>query len=163
MDRGETWDCIAAVPLHWRRRWGRGFNQSELLARRLAGLSGVPFASLLKRVRATPAQAGLSSARRRRNLAGAFACRRQAASLQGQRILLIDDVMTTGSTLAACARVLKRAGAARVGVLTVARADRRFDVPAGRQPIADQPIAESPVETADEAATAGQENWGVRV
>src|SRR5262249_42079662 len=116
----EQWDVVAAVPLHWRRKWQRGFNQSELLARDLARSSGATFVRALRRVKATPAQAGLSRTARRRNMAAAFQVRRPA-SIDGRRVLLIDDVLTTGSTAAACARALKRAGATRVVVLTAAR------------------------------------------
>ena len=121
-------DAITAVPLHWRRRWQRGFNQSDLLARAVARRTGIPHIAMLRRVRATATQAGLSNSRRRRNVAAAFAPRRRAATLaRGKKILLIDDVMTTGSTAAACARALKQAGAARVALLTLARVDRRLD------------------------------------
>jgi len=126
LPRDEHWDVVAAVPLHWLRKWRRGFNQSELLARQVARSTGVPLVSALRRVRATPAQAGLSHTGRRRNVATAFRSRRPA-SLEGRSILLIDDVLTTGSTAAACARALKKGGASRVLVLTVARADRRSD------------------------------------
>jgi predicted amidophosphoribosyltransferase len=78
-------------------------------------------------VRHTPAQAGLSNTARRHNVAGAFRCRRGARLVAGKRILLIDDVMTTGSTGAACALALKRAGAERVALLTIARVDRRMN------------------------------------
>ncbi len=125
LPRDEQWDVVTAVPLHWRRRWGRGFNQSELLARDIARGSGARIVRARRRVRATPAQAGLSRTARRRNVTAAFRARRGAA-VAGRRILLIDDVLTTGSTAAACARALKDAGAARVIVLTVARADRRM-------------------------------------
>ncbi len=118
------------VPLHWQRRWQRGFNQSELLAHEIARRAGLPVLDVLRRVRATKTQAGLSNTNRRRNVAQAFRCRRGSRWLQriqGKRVLLIDDVMTTGSTAAACAGALKRAGAAGVVLLTVARADRRLD------------------------------------
>ncbi|HEV2448644.1 MAG TPA: ComF family protein, partial [Candidatus Sulfopaludibacter sp.] len=126
LPRDERFDAVTAVPLHWRRRWQRGFNQSELLARVVARRTGIAAVSALRRIRATEAQAGLSNAGRRRNVAAAFGARRRAGALAGRRILLIDDVMTTGSTAAACARALKRAGAARVALLTVARVDRRL-------------------------------------
>jgi len=132
--RDERLDAIVPVPLHWRRRWQRGFNQSEVIARAVARRTGLPLLDGLSRVRATTTQAGLSHSRRRRNVASAFRARRMAGGgLKGRRILLIDDVMTTGSTAAACASALKRAGAARVVLLTVARVDRRMDaVPALR-------------------------------
>jgi len=120
----EDFDVITAVPLHWRRRWQRSFNQSELLARALTRRVGKPTGNFLRRVRATSTQAGLSNSARRRNVAGAFVCTRPK-SVSGRRILLIDDVMTTGSTAASCALALKRAGAKRVVLLTVARVDRR--------------------------------------
>jgi ComF family protein len=123
MPRDESFDAIVPVPLYWRRRLQRGFNQSELLARRIARSTGVPVVRALRRVQATPTQAGLSNSARRSNVAGAFRSR----SLTGQRILLIDDVMTTGSTATACAMALKRAGAKRVALLTVARVDRRME------------------------------------
>jgi ComF family protein len=119
--REERFDAIVPVPLYWRRRIERGFNQAELLARQLSGSTGLPVVRVLRRVRATSTQAGLSNTSRRRNVAAAFRSR----SVAGKRLLLIDDVMTTGSTAAACATALKRAGAARVALLTVARVDRR--------------------------------------
>lgn len=122
---GEPFDAIVPVPLHWLRRWRRGFNQSELLARGLARRLRIPMLPALRRTRATGIQAGLSNTARRRNVARAFRCRR-AGAVAGKRVLLIDDVMTTGSTAAACALALKRAGAARVVLVTVARVDRRF-------------------------------------
>jgi ComF family protein len=161
--RDESWDMIAAVPLHWRRRWERGFNQSELLARELAGRSGVPLVSLLKRVRPTSSQAGLSNHKRRGNVASAFACRRLVSHgdrLLGKRVLLIDDVLTTGSTAAACALALKKGGARRVGILTLARVDRRMDVGLAAQK-RQEPGAIALVEEAG-AETAGAEEWGVR-
>ena len=118
----ERFDCIVPVPLHWLRRWKRGFNQSELLARALGRRSGIPLLRALKRSHSTLVQAGLSNHARRRNVMKAF----RACPVEGKRILLIDDVMTTGATATACAQALKKAGAARVALLTVARADRRL-------------------------------------
>jgi ComF family protein len=126
LPREERFDAVTAVPLHWRRRWERGFNQSELLARLMAKRYGIPVWRALRRVRATETQAGLSNTRRRLNVTKAFECRMEAKALKGKRILLIDDVMTTGSTAAACARALKSAGAKNVALLTVARVDRRM-------------------------------------
>lgn len=127
LPRDEAFDFIVPVPLHWRRQWNRGFNQSELLARALSRSTGIPVSRVLRRVKAGDAQAGLSNSARRRNVNQAFRCSAGEA-LRGKRILLLDDVMTTGSTAASCARSLKGAGAARVALLTLARADRRFAV-----------------------------------
>jgi ComF family protein len=121
----DRYDAIVPVPLHWQRRWRRGFNQSELLAKELSGRRGVPVLNALRRVRPTANQSGLTSAARRRNIAGAFQTK-HGADLRGRRVLLIDDVFTTGSTASACAAALKRAGAASVSLLTLARADRRW-------------------------------------
>ncbi len=119
-------DLIAPVPLHRRRLWGRRYNQAALLARELARTSGRAFApDLLLRRRDTPSQGRLSPAGRRRNVRGAFAVRPgREAALKGARVLLVDDVMTTGATVEACARVLARGGAAGVDVLTLARVVR---------------------------------------
>jgi ComF family protein len=128
LPRDERFDAIVPVPLHWRRRWGRGFNQSELLAREVNRRTAIPVVAALRRVRHTAVQAGLSNSTRRHNVTGAFVCGpgKAARRIEGRRLLLIDDVMTTGATAAACGAALKRAGAARVALLTVARADRRF-------------------------------------
>jgi ComF family protein len=122
----ETFDAVVPVPLHWRRRWWRGFNQAELLARAVARRRGIPVCGALRRRVSTRSQAGLTHRGRRMNVASAFRVANREA-VEGKRLLLVDDVMTTGSTATACARALKRAGARRVVVLTVARADRRFD------------------------------------
>jgi ComF family protein len=123
-------DLIVPVPLHYARLATRGFNQSAWLASALSRRSGVPLAvDALKRTRRTPTQGGLSARARRRNVAGAFAVRPSRAGLvHGKRIVLIDDVLTTGATLSACTRALKRAGARQVDVLVLARVVRETDV-----------------------------------
>lgn len=123
--RHTPFDAVIPMPLHWRRRWGRGFNQAGLLAREVARRSGVPVIHAVRRKRATPPQAGLTNRQRRLNVAGAFAANPRA-SVRDLSVLLVDDVLTTGATASACAAALKRAGARRVAVLTLARADRRI-------------------------------------
>ncbi len=134
--REQRFDAIVPMPLHWLRRWRRGFNQSALLARHVGRRCGIPVIQAVRRLRPTPPQAGLSNARRRANVRGAFGPAR-ASPIRGMRVLLVDDVMTTGATASACARALKDAGASYVAVLTLARADRRFgvtaDAPQGRR------------------------------
>jgi len=131
LPRDEEFDAVVPMPLHWMRRWSRGFNQAELLAREIGRRTSAPVGNLVRRVKATAAQAGLTNAKRRANVRGAFRVRR-GASVSGLRVLLVDDVMTTGATASACARVLKQAGAARVVLLTVARVDRRMSVETGQ-------------------------------
>ena len=125
LPRGRQFDAVTPVPLHWRRRWSRGFNQSELLARAIAHRCGLPVLRAVERRRPTTPQAGLTNAARRENVARAFAPRRRCP-VAGKRILLVDDVMTTGATAAACARALRRAGAESVTLLALARVDRRW-------------------------------------
>jgi ComF family protein len=126
LPRQEEFDRIVPVPLHWSRRFSRGFNQAELLASELSERTGIPVAFALRRRRRTDSQSRLTASQRRRNMAGSIRLRR-LRNVAGLRILLVDDVLTTGATMNACAAALKRAGAARVTVLTVARADRRAD------------------------------------
>jgi ComF family protein len=128
-------DLVTPMPLHWRRYWERGFNQSETLAREVARRRGVPLRQALRRVRSTAPQAGLTNAKRRANVRGAFALAR-GARLDGLRVLLVDDVITTGATASACARVLKRGGARQVAVLALARTDRRIALEEFRGPLA---------------------------
>ena len=124
--REQSFDLIVPMPLHWRKRWRRGFNQASLLAREISRRTGTPVRNALRRVKDTAAQAGLTNAKRRQNVSGAFRAKR-SASLEGRRVLLIDDVLTTGATAASCARALRGAGARDVTLLTLARADRRID------------------------------------
>lgn len=123
-------DVIVPVPLHYVRLASRGFNQSAWLAGSLARRSGTPLCvDALKRTRRTPTQGGLSARARRRNVAGAFTVRPSRAGLmQGKRVLLVDDVLTTGATLSACTRALKRAGARHVDILVLARVVRETDL-----------------------------------
>jgi ComF family protein len=130
-----TADVLVPVPLHRARRRARGFNQAHDLA---VALGGPPVVAALRRIRATTAQTSLTAAARRRNVRGAFAiapagCRRGCwsartregatiAAIEGRVVVLIDDVITTGATLDACAGVLRAAGAAEVRAVTVARA-----------------------------------------
>jgi ComF family protein len=114
-------DMIIPVPLNRRRLLWRKFNQAALLGLEVSGHTGVPMqSSLLVRSKATPPQVGLTEPQRRLNVQGAFRVPPAAkASIAGRNIVLIDDVITTGATVNACARALKRAGAARVDVLTL--------------------------------------------
>jgi ComF family protein len=116
-------DALVPVPLHWRRLWARRFNQSAALAEAISRESGIAVAHApLRRVKATAQQVGLSRAERATNVQGAFrvapAAKREVA---GRRLILIDDVLTSGATSDACARALLRAGAAQVDVLVFAR------------------------------------------
>jgi ComF family protein len=108
-------DWVTPVPLHWRRRLARGYDQAALLARAVARELGLPYRPFLVRARSTPPQVARSAAGRRDNVAGAFRCRlRSATALTGSSLLLVDDVATTGATLNAASLALKAGGAARV-------------------------------------------------
>lgn len=119
-------DLLVPVPLHWTRLFQRRFNQAGLLAQALSRLGGVPVAvDLLVRRRRTPSQGNRNPTERRRNVQGAFALRRgRQPRIEGKRILLIDDVMTTGATIEACAETLLEGGAAAVDALTLAHVVR---------------------------------------
>jgi ComF family protein len=114
-------DLVAPVPLHWWRKWTRGYNQAEAVGRELARGLRVAFAPrLLRRVRWTPQQSQPTREARRENVRGAFRVAR-GARVAGRTVLLVDDVMTTGSTLGEAARALRGAGAGRVVVVVLAR------------------------------------------
>jgi ComF family protein len=115
-------DMLMPVPLHRVRLWKRRFNQAAILAGRVSAATGLPLElSALRRIRRTTSQVGLSRNQRRGNVADAFAVAPTAAArIRGKRILLVDDVITTGATLGACARVLKGAGAVEVDCLALA-------------------------------------------
>ena len=116
-------DVLVPVPLHWRRGWSRRYNQSGALARVISRQTGVKLASeALRRVRATEQQIGLSRTQRASNVQGAFkVAPERSADIAGRRVVLVDDVLTSGATTDACARALLRARAAQVDVLVFAR------------------------------------------
>jgi ComF family protein len=117
-------DLLVPVPLHWTRLFARRYNQASLLAQAIHAAGGPPVApDWLVRRRRTPSQGRLGPLARARNVHGAFAVR-PGRSVAGKRLVLVDDVLTTGATVEECARVLRRAGAASVGVITLARALR---------------------------------------
>jgi competence protein ComFC len=116
-------DVVTAVPLHWTRLWQRGFNQSWELAKEVSRRTGLPLARPLVRCRSTRTQTGLSPHERRANVKRAFALR-DAACVKDKHVLLIDDVLTTGASVNACAAELRRAGARQISILTLARATR---------------------------------------
>jgi ComF family protein len=119
----DAFDLVVPIPLHPKRRRARGYNQSELLARWLARETGIPFdGRILIRHRPTVAQVGLSDSRRRDNVRKAFRCT-DPGNAAGCRILLIDDVMTTGATAVSASEALVKSGAVRVSVLALARTE----------------------------------------
>jgi ComF family protein len=119
--QGRRFDLIIPVPLHPTRKRERGFNQAELLAELLATRAGLTTRAALQRIRYTTTQTAFDRTERMENLHNAFRLRKKA-DVRGLRVLLIDDVLTTGSTLNECARVLKAAGALSVHAATAARA-----------------------------------------
>jgi ComF family protein len=125
-------DALVPVPLHWRRLWARRFNQSAALAEAIARESGIAVAhAALRRIKPTAQQVGLSRAERATNVQGAFRVDAAGkAEVTGRRLIVIDDVLTSGATSDACARALLRAGAAQVDVLVFARV-----VDGGNRPI----------------------------
>jgi ComF family protein len=117
-------DLIVPVPLYPSRLWWRRFNQSAMLALAVGRLTGIPVdCAALRRVKRTASQVGLSAEQRRRNVRGAFKVdKAHAASVRGKKLVVVDDVITTGATAESCARALKRVRAARVDILALARA-----------------------------------------
>ncbi|MDJ0792876.1 MAG: ComF family protein [Woeseiaceae bacterium] len=112
-------DAVLPVPLHWRRRVFRGFNQAEEIARPVARQLGVPLVRNVARCKSTSFQSGLSARQRAVNLRGAFAVR---GAMRWQHVLIVDDIITTGTTVRQVAAVLASAGVNRVSALAVARA-----------------------------------------
>jgi len=113
-------ELIAAVPMHWRRRWQRGGNHCDKLAEILAKALDVPVLTGLRRVTHGPTQQGLSARERQRNLKGAFTLK-PGVNIEGKSIALVDDVLTTGATAEAISNTLRRAGAREVRVWCLAR------------------------------------------
>lgn len=124
-------DALIPVPLHWQRGWSRRYNQSGVLARVIAAQADIPvWGDVLQRTRQTRQQVGLSRAERSRNVQGAFSVAAEKKSaIQGRRVILIDDVLTSGATVDTCARALLRAKAASVDVLVFARVVEPFKPP----------------------------------
>lgn len=112
-------DTLLPVPLHWRRKWWRGFNQALEIAGPLGRSLGLPLIHPVRRRRATAPQSGLSATRRTSNMRGAFELRRP---LRYRHVMIVDDVITTGSTIAQVAEVLMSAGVQKVSAVAVARA-----------------------------------------
>lgn len=119
-------DLIAPVPLHWTRLFRRRYNQAALLGQQLGRISALPtIPALLVRQHPTPPQGRLNPSARRKNVNGAFRLRdKHRPTIQGRRVLLIDDVLTTGATVSACAKILLKEGATAVDVLTLGRVAR---------------------------------------
>ena len=113
-------EAIVSVPTHWKRRFNRPFHAADALASYVARKVSLPYVSILRRIRAGPRQIGLSDTERAVNVRGAFAIRKGVV-LRDARVLLIDDVRTTGATLEECAKVLRRGGAAEVYAAVVLR------------------------------------------
>ncbi len=120
----QPFDCIVPIPIHWMRRISRGFNQAELIAKPLADYMSLPIVKALRRKHYRVPQVGLTNAQRRDNVRGVFYAVKPE-KVDGLRVLLVDDVFTTGATASACAKALKKAGAKHVSLLTLARVDRR--------------------------------------
>lgn len=117
------WDCIVPVPLHFVRKNERGFNQAERLSNHLSKAVKIPVnARILKRVKYTETQTALERHKRGENVKNAFALRDRDLNINGLRIVLVDDVMTTGATVNECAKTLRKGGASSIFVLTLARA-----------------------------------------
>lgn len=121
----KDYDLLVPVPLHPKRFHERGYNQSELLAKSLSKQLGIPWQNSLSRIRHTPHQTGMNREERLKNLDGAFAMHPKAA-VAGKRVILVDDVFTTGTTIRQCARVLYQHGAVEILGATLASGQGRF-------------------------------------
>ncbi len=121
----DDYDVLVPVPLHPKRLRERGYNQSELLARALSEQIGIPWKNSLRRIRHTPHQTGMSREQRLQNLNGAFDLKR-GGDVVDRRILLVDDVFTTGTTLRQCAKVLHQCGAKEILGATLASGRGHF-------------------------------------
>ncbi len=123
-ENGISCDSITWVPLSRARRWTRGYDQAELLAREISRRTGLPCKRMLRKIRNNPAQSGIhGAAQRRENVKGKYRAV-SPETIRGKRVLLVDDIVTTGSTLAECAAVLKAADAKAVCAVTVASTPR---------------------------------------
>ncbi|MFA5270053.1 MAG: phosphoribosyltransferase family protein [Patescibacteria group bacterium] len=119
----EPIDLVVPVPLHWRRSWQRGFNQAEILATGVAKKLGVNTADLLVRQKSTQPQFSLAKTNRQSNVLGVFAVKKRwQGSVSGKIVLVVDDVVATGSTIEECAKILRQKGAKQVWGLVIARA-----------------------------------------
>ena len=118
-------DVICYVPMTVKKQYARGYNQAELIARELSSLVSVPCEDLLEKIKDTPHQAGLGFEERQKNLRGAYALK-SGASVKGKKILLVDDVLTTGATAGEIAGILKRRGAKSVYLLTLASVQHNY-------------------------------------
>jgi ComF family protein len=117
-------DLVIPVPMHWLRVLMRGYNQAELLARKLSRMRGIPYANPMRKKFLVRRQSALRGSARRKNVEGVYSVKR-SHEVAGKKVLLVDDVYTTGSTANVCARLLKQAGASYVAVIALARTDRR--------------------------------------
>jgi len=121
-----SFDMVVPMPMHWRRRWRRGVNSAELLSDSVAQGLKLPMRKLIMIRRATAKQGMLTPRERFENVRGAFCFKGYRSRVRGRRILLIDDVMTTGATASEAAKVLRRAGAIEVCVAVVARGTGQY-------------------------------------